>query len=62
MIEGTDAMDQVLPKQRGLSRRAKLLIGLAGSLLIARGAHGRLRIGRRQGGGTAVVCWLPGEE
>src|SRR6185295_8540435 len=35
MIEETGAMDQVLPRQRGLSRRAKLLLAAAGALIVA---------------------------
>ena len=34
MIEETGAMDQVLPRQRGLSRRTKLMLMAAGALVL----------------------------
>jgi HlyD family secretion protein len=37
MIQNTSSMDQVVPKQRGLSRRMKRLLALAAALLVALG-------------------------
>jgi len=35
MIQGTGSMDQLLPRERGLSRRARLLLMAAGALVVA---------------------------